>query len=170
MPDIHSRQVRSKNMAAIRGKNTKPEIIVRRELHARGFRFRLHAKRLPGKPDLILPKYKLAIFVNGCFWHGHNCKYFKWPRTKESFWEQKICKNIERDHRNEEGLLLQGWRVCLIWECAIRKSRTDSNQPWLTELQAGILGDDCYFWIPAKQGQPGHHDPRLRSTPLTTPS
>lgn len=107
-------------MSGIRGKNTKPEWLVRRGLHARGFRYRLHPKDLPGTPDLVLPKYKAAIFVHGCFWHGHNCRLFKWPSTRQEFWRQKIEGNVARDARATNSLIEMGWRVATVWECGLR--------------------------------------------------
>src|SRR5690606_29813490 len=103
-------------------KNTKPELTIRKMLHSRGYRFRLHQKGLPGKPDIILPKYRAVLFVNGCFWHGHRCPLFKWPQTRTDFWRAKITGNIQRDQRNWELLLNMGWRVCVIWECSIKKN------------------------------------------------
>jgi DNA mismatch endonuclease (patch repair protein) len=108
-------------MSSIRGKNTKPEWLVRRGLHAKGFRYRLHVKELPGKPDLVLPKYKAAIFVHGCFWHGHDCPLFRWPSTREEFWREKIRSNVGRDARNVETLLNRDWRVATVWECGLRR-------------------------------------------------
>ena len=110
-------------MAGITGKNTKPEIIVRKGLHAMGFRYRLHARNLPGKPDLVFPRYKAVIFVNGCFWHGHGCHLFKWPSTREEFWKEKITGTMERDSRKLAALQCEGWRTLVIWECAL-KGRT----------------------------------------------
>ena len=120
MADIVSKAKRSQMMSGIRGKDTKPEIIVRQGLHARGYRFRLHRKDLPGKPDIVLPKYRAAIFVNGCFWHGHDCHLFKWPKTREDFWREKIGLNRERDVATFSSLLSQNWRVLVIWECALK--------------------------------------------------
>jgi|TARA_B100000809_G_C14817687_1_gene416252 DNA mismatch endonuclease Vsr len=120
MPDVHDRATRSRNMAAIKGKNTKPEILIRKELFRRGFRFRIHDKKLPGKPDIVLPKYKAVIFVHGCFWHGHDCSLFKVPQTRTEFWMEKIRGNQERDARNQSDLRQLGWRVCTIWECALK--------------------------------------------------
>lgn len=112
---------RHRCMAAIKGKNTKPELIVRKYLFSKGLRYRLHAKKLPGKPDIVLPKYKTVIFINGCFWHGHEgCRYYTIPKTNVSFWETKISTNKERDILNETKLRQQGWRVIRIWECEIR--------------------------------------------------
>lgn len=108
-------------MSRIRSKDTKPEMIVRRGLHAAGYRFRLHSKELPGKPDLVLPKFGAVIFVHGCFWHGHeNCRYFRIPKSRQEFWEGKICGNQQRDKQVIEELLCAGWRVLVVWECATR--------------------------------------------------
>jgi DNA mismatch endonuclease (patch repair protein) len=112
--------VRSRMMAGIRGKNTKPELLVRSTLHRRGFRFRLHDKKLPGRPDLVLPKWNAVIFINGCFWHGHDCYLFKEPKTRPRFWREKIDKNRQRDRQAHIRLLDAGWRVMLIWECALK--------------------------------------------------
>lgn len=115
-------------MAAIRGTDTKPELIIRRKLFARGFRYRLHDRKLPGRPDLVLPKHRAVIFVNGCFWHGHDCALFQWPKSREDFWRAKIGGNVDRDHRNVEALRLSGWRVCVVWECALKgKHRLDAD-------------------------------------------
>jgi DNA mismatch endonuclease, patch repair protein len=107
-------------MSGIRGKNTKPEMIIRRGLHARGFRYILHDKRLPGKPDLVLPKYRAVIFINGCFWHGHNCHLFKWPKTRPKFWLRKIERNREIDQTAVATLKGYEWRCCVVWECALK--------------------------------------------------
>ena len=107
-------------MAAIRGADTKPEMIIRRGLHARGFRFRLHDRKLPGRPDLIFPKHHAALFVHGCFWHGHGCHLFKWPGTREEFWRQKIGANVTRDEASKKVLHEAGWRVGVVWECALK--------------------------------------------------
>ena len=109
---------RSKNMSAIKSKNTKPEVEVRKLLHSMGFRFRLHKKDLPGSPDIVLPKYKTVIFVHGCFWHRHqNCKYASNPKTRVDFWNKKFKDNIERDIKNQEKLKSFGWKSKIIWEC-----------------------------------------------------
>ncbi len=111
-------------MSGIRGKNTKPEILVRSLLHKHGFRFRLHARDLPGKPDIVLPRYHAVIFVHGCFWHGHDCPLFKLPASRVDFWRKKICQNQKADLKNQEKLMDSGWRVCVIWECSIRGKRS----------------------------------------------
>ena len=119
---------RHKCMAAIKGKDTKPEIIVRKYLFSKGLRFRLHVRSLPGNPDIVLPKYKTVVFINGCFWHGHEgCKYYRLPKSNVEFWESKITNNKNRDCQNEIKLEELGWRVIRIWECEIRRVQ-DRNQ------------------------------------------
>lgn len=120
MPDIVDKKTRSEMMANIRGTNTRPELFVRKGLHARGFRFRLHAPELPGKPDICLPRYRAVIFVNGCFWHGHECHLFKLPGTRRDFWHRKIARTKERDRRARDELLSAGWRCMTVWECALK--------------------------------------------------
>lgn len=120
-------------MSGIRGRNTKPEMLIRSALHGRGFRFRLPPRKkknqLPGNPDIRLPKHNAVIFINGCFWHGHDCHLFKWPSTREDFWREKIEGNIVRDRRAIQTLSEQGWRVLIIWECSLRgRTRFDFNE------------------------------------------
>lgn len=122
MTDVHSQEIRSKNMRAIHSVNTKPELIVRKALFAAGFRYRLHKKELPGKPDVVFAKYQTVILVHGCFWHGHSCKYFKLPKTRPDFWHSKIEANRARDQAAIVKLNQLGWHVILIWECATRPS------------------------------------------------
>ena len=120
MADNHSKEVRSKNMSHIRSKNSKPEEIVRKYLFSQGFRYRKNDKRLPGKPDIVLPKYKTVIFVNGCFWHKHDCKRFVWPTSNEDYWRPKILGNVACDQRNYEQLREMGWKVLVVWECELK--------------------------------------------------
>jgi DNA mismatch endonuclease, patch repair protein len=120
MADIVSHETRSRMMAGIQGKNTKAEITIRNALHRKGFRYRLYVKTLPSKPELVFPKYKAVILINGCFWHGHNCYLFKWPSTNSEFWQEKISGNKERDIKNKIELEKMGWRVLTIWECAFK--------------------------------------------------
>lgn len=128
MADVHEPKIRSYNMSQIRGKDTKPELIVRRFLHTNGIRFRLHDKRYPGKPDIILPKCKTAIFVHGCFWHGHdNCHYFVIPKTRTQWWLDKINRNKDKDADNEARLLNLGWRIVIIWECQLKQYNLDET-------------------------------------------
>jgi DNA mismatch endonuclease (patch repair protein) len=121
MADVHSKETRSYNMSRIKGKNTKPEMLVRRFLHTNGFRYRLHAKDLPGKPDIVLPKYKTIIFIQGCFWHGHyQCKYYVVPKTRTEWWLAKISSNKSKDDSNIAKLKQLGWKVIEIWECELK--------------------------------------------------
>lgn len=121
--DIWSKQKRSEVMSKIRGKNTKPEMILRSQLFKLGFRFRIHKKDLPGKPDIVLPKYQTVIFVHGCFWHYHkDCREGRIPSTNSKFWEEKLSKNVEKDKRHTKALQELGWKVIVIWECEIEKN------------------------------------------------
>jgi DNA mismatch endonuclease (patch repair protein) len=121
MADVVTPAVRSRMMAGIRGRNTQPEVLVRRMLFAAGFRFRLHRRDLPGVPDIVLPKHQLAIFVHGCFWHQHEgCPLAKMPASNRGFWAEKLGRNQERDRQNIERLIASGWRVLVVWECATR--------------------------------------------------
>ncbi|MFC1517480.1 very short patch repair endonuclease [Candidatus Margulisiibacteriota bacterium] len=126
MTDIVSSKKRSKMMSNIRSKNTKPELILRRSLFEKGFRYKLHSSNIPGKPDMVFLKHKAVILVNGCFWHGHGCHIFKWPKTRKAFWKNKINGNKTRDRKNRNLLKKLGWRVLVVWECAI-KSRKESD-------------------------------------------
>lgn len=121
MADTMTPEQRSRCMAAIKGKDTKPELIVRKYLFSRGLRFRLQVRNLPGKPDIVLPKYRTVIFVDGCFWHGHeDCRYYRLPKSNVRFWQEKISRNIERDRRTEAELTALGWRVIRVWECGLK--------------------------------------------------
>jgi DNA mismatch endonuclease, patch repair protein len=122
MTDIYAKNKRSQIMSRIRGQETKPEILVRKYLFARGFRYKKNDKTLFGKPDIVLPKYKAVVFVNGCFWHGHNCKAGKLPTTSKTFWKNKIDSNVKRDKNNRLKLRKRGWRVFTIWQCKIKNS------------------------------------------------
>lgn len=128
--DIVSKEIRSRMMAGIRGKNTKPELMVRKLLHAQGFRYRLHVKNLPGKPDIVLPKYKTCIFVQGCFWHQHDqCRYATLPSTRSEFWSKKFSQTQARDKKNQQMLRSDGWKVIEVWECWIKQKNPDLR--WL---------------------------------------
>lgn len=122
MSDVHTPEQRSYNMSRIRGKNTKPEELVRKYLFSQGFRYRKNDVRLPGKPDIVLPKYKTVIFVNGCFWHAHEgCKYFVWPKNNADFWRARITGNVSRDYEKRKQLESMGWKVIIVWECQLKK-------------------------------------------------
>jgi DNA mismatch endonuclease, patch repair protein len=138
MVDVVPQDVRSRMMSGIRAADTRPEMLLRRGLHGLGFRFRLHAKNLPGRPDIVFPRYKAVIFVHGCFWHGHDCHLFKWPSTRSEFWRKKIERNQYVDLRAAQALGELGWRVGVVWECATKgKSRRDL---------ADLLGR-CEKWL-----------------------
>ena len=138
MTDVHSAQTRSYNMSRIRSKNTRPEILIRKRLFAAGFRFRIHPKGLPGKPDIVLKKYKTIIFVHGCFWHGHQgCKYFVVPKTRTEWWLNKIDRNKLLDALNKEKLTAQNWKVINIFECELKKDKLDTTmQNLITNLKS----------------------------------
>ena len=134
MADVHTPEQRSYNMSRIRSKNTKPEELVRKYLFSQGFRYRKNDVRLPGKPDIVLPKHKTVIFVNGCFWHGHEgCKYFVWPQNNADFWREKIGRNISRDAKTLKALNVAGWRVITIWECELKAEKRQATLNSLVE-------------------------------------
>lgn len=128
MADVHDKKTRSFNMSQIRGKDTRPELIVRKFLHNNGYRYRLHDKKLPGKPDIVLKKYKSVIFVHGCFWHGHEgCKYFVIPKTRTEWWKNKIFTTQRKDFENNDVLKRQGWRVLIVWECELKLNKKEET-------------------------------------------
>ena len=127
MADNHSKEVRSKNMSHIRSTNSKPEGIVRKYLFSKGFRYRKNVRTLPGCPDIVLPKYHTVIFVNGCFWHKHDCGRFVWPASNEEYWKNKILRNVERDEVNTKALKELGWNVLVVWECELKKATIDER-------------------------------------------
>ena len=138
MTDIMTREQRSRCMSAIRGKDTKPEMTVRKYLFSRGLRFRLQVKKLPGRPDIVLPKYRTVIFVDGCFWHGHEgCRYYRLPKSNVEFWQNKISRNIERDRFADAALARLGWRVIRVWECDIR--HVSGREEYLEKLYSDIV-------------------------------
>lgn len=149
MIDVVSKSIRSVMMSGIRGKNTRPELLVRKFLHAEGFRYRLHVRQLPGSPDLVLPRHSAVVFVHGCFWHRHlGCRYATTPATRPEFWVSKLEKNRERDERFTNQLLNAGWRVAVVWECALKKSR-DST---LVELRNFINSRSKFVDLSWDQG------------------
>lgn len=142
MTDTHSKEVRSYNMSRIRSKDTKPEILVREYLFKNGFRYRLNVKYLPGKPDIVLRKYKTIIFVNGCFWHGHEgCKYYVLPKTKTDWWLEKISKTQKRDQEAQIALKNMSWNIIVIWECQLKKEFKNKTLSELNTLLCKILLD-----------------------------
>lgn len=142
MADIVPPDVRSRMMSGIRGKNTKPELVLRQGLHALGFRYRLHDRSLPGSPDLVFPRYRAVLFAHGCFWHGHDCHLFRWPSTRAEFWQAKIARNREVDRRANDALEAAGWRRGVVWECAL-KGRTRLPVETVTGSLAGWLRSDA---------------------------
>ncbi len=135
MADVHDRATRSYNMSRVKGKDTKPEMQVRKYLHAKGLRYRLHSKTLPGKPDLVLTKYHTVIFVNGCFWHGHEgCKYFVLPKTRTEWWLDKIEETTRRDNKIMDELKERGWSSLVIWECELKPKKRDISLKRLSNL------------------------------------
>lgn len=160
MTDVHAPEARQRNMAAIRANNTRPELIARRGLHSLGYRFRLHVRDLPGRPDIVLPKHRAVIFINGCFFHGHDCSYFKWPSTRADFWRTKIKANQMRDAQNLLMLHRAGWRVLTIWECALRgahgkrQEAIEAAARWLTTVEQQ---GDIRMSAPGQRCMSGHH-------------
>ena len=137
MADNHTPEVHSRNMSHIRSANSKPEEKVRKYLFSKGFRYRKNDRRYPGKPDIVLPKYKTAIFINGCFWHKHDCPRFVWPSSNEDYWVPKILGNVERDQKNHALLIEQGWKVLVIWECQLKKKEFQAT---MDHLEKEIIG------------------------------
>jgi DNA mismatch endonuclease, patch repair protein len=142
MPDVVTPEVRSRMMAGIRGKDTKPEIMLRKGLHAAGFRYRLHDRSLPGRPDMVFPRHRAILFAHGCFWHGHDCQLFHWPSTRKEFWTAKITRNRELDSRSGQVLAELGWRIGIIWECAL-KGRGRLHFPAVLET--------CALWLRSEE-------------------
>ena len=137
-------------MAGIKGKDTRPEMIIRQALFREGFRYRLHDKKLPGKPDLFLRKYNAVILINGCFWHGHSCYLFKWPKSRPEFWRDKINGNKIRDTRNIAALANSGWRILTIWECALKGKHRRSLDDIISGANRFLLSDDPFLTIEYK--------------------
>lgn len=137
---------RSRMMAGVKGKNTKPEIEVRKSLFRKGFRYRINDRRYPGKPDVVLPKYKAIIFVHGCFWHGHDCGYFRLPATRPDFWEAKIATNITRDANTILRLRAMDWRICVVWECSLRgRARLHRLEIIANSIEAWLISKSDYL-------------------------
>ena len=139
MADNHTKEIRSMNMSHIRSTNSKPEEIVRKYLFSKGFRYRKNVKKLPGCPDIVLPKYQTVIFVNGCFWHKHDCPRFVWPSSNQDYWRPKILRNVERDQLSRQELEALGWKVIVVWECELKKKVRDTR---LAELEAEIKNEE----------------------------
>jgi len=147
MADIVRPEVRSRMMSAIRGKNTSPEMLIRRLLHREGFRYRLHIRSLPGKPDLVFSALRAVIFVHGCYWHGHDCPAFKLPQTNRVFWRAKLMGNRRRDQQAIKSLSSQGWRVLVVWECATRGLSEIESRKLLRRISAWLKSGDGFLEI-----------------------
>jgi len=147
MADIVTPEVRSRMMAGIRGKNTRPELLLRRGLHAAGFRFRLHDRTLPGKPDIVFPRYQAVLFAHGCFWHGHDCHLFKWPSSRPDFWRAKIHRNREVDALALVALQEAGWRQGIVWECALKGKTRLPIDTVLAKCASWLRSDIPFFEI-----------------------
>lgn len=148
MTDIVDKATRSRMMSGIRSGNTKPEIVIRKGLHREGFRFRLRQSGLPGKPDIVLPKYRVVILVHGCFWHKHHCSLFKLPDTRTDFWLTKLNGNASRDTKNIENLIRGGWRVAIVWECAMRGRRKMETADLIETLADWLKGEEKRIEVP----------------------
>lgn len=138
MTDVVSPETRSRMMSGIRGKDTQPEMLIRKLLHGRGFRYRLHDKKLPGKPDIVLPRYRAVIMIHGCFWHGHDCHLFRWPSTRSEWWQKKIKGNRDHDSLIIAKLKDSGWRQAYVWECALKGKQ---------KLSVEQIADEIVLWL-----------------------
>lgn len=141
MVDVVSKKKRSEMMAGIGPEDTRPELVVRRLLHRRGYRYKLHDKKLPGKPDLVFKRFQAVIQIQGCFWHGHKCHLFKWPSTRKEFWKEKISANIKRDVNNLHKLDQAGWKTLVIWECALKGKEKLPDRELFKTIEAWLLYD-----------------------------
>ena len=144
MTDVVSPKKRSEMMSGIQGKDTQPEILIRKALHKKGFRYKVHDKTLPGKPDLVFPKYGAVIQINGCFWHAHDCHLFKWPSTRPDFWKNKILGNKARDELTLKELEILGWRVLIVWECAVKGKYKRSTKDILYQISTWLYSDESF--------------------------
>lgn len=140
--DVHDQQTRSRNMAAVRARDTKPEMMIRKVLHASGLRYRLNLRDLPGKPDIVFPRHRAVVFVHGCFWHRHECDLFRWPESRTEFWRDKLNANATRDMKAAEALGRAGWRRAVIWECALKGRKKRDFQDTMQRLIAWIRSDE----------------------------
>lgn len=151
MTDVHAPEVRRKNMQAIKGRDTKPEIFIRKSLHKLGFRYRVSPSDLTGKPDIYIARYRAVIFVHGCFWHGHGCYLFQWPSTRREFWLGKIHSNVERDERTLNLLREQGYRILVVWECALKGKFKRDPAELIDDIKKWLLSGDDYAELANEQ-------------------
>jgi DNA mismatch endonuclease (patch repair protein) len=159
--DVHDKQTRSRNMAAIRSTDSKAEMLVRRGLHRLGFRFTLHVRKLPGTPDLVFPRHRAIVLVHGCFWHGHDCYLFKWPKTRNEFWRTKIESNKARDDTDLLRLKRLGWRIAVVWECALKGKRQRQVEDVIETVAEWLVGLDPELTV----GCDGSTDQNIRTMP-----
>lgn len=158
--DVHDSNTRSKNMAAIKCRNTKPEVFLRKRLHALGFRYKLNNKTLPGKPDLVFPKFHAVVFINGCFWHAHGCYMFKIPSTRSEWWKHKLFRNRQRDHQQWNELQSNGWRVLVVWECAIRGRQRITESALIDQIAEWLRGETKHLELTSSPNKQTHLHPR----------
>jgi DNA mismatch endonuclease (patch repair protein) len=151
VPDVHDRATRSRNMSAIKAKDTKPELMIRKILHGAGFRYRLHDKSLPRKPDLVFPKYNAVIFVHGCFWHKHQCHLFKWPGSRKEFWQAKINRNAEKDAESIKALQKSGWRTMTVWECCLKGKQKMEAEKLAKTIGAWLRSSSAELTLAGKE-------------------
>ncbi len=147
MTDVHDPATRSRNMAAVRARDTKPELMIRKALHRAGLRYRLNARDLPGRPDIVLPRYRAVVFVHGCFWHRHECDLFRWPESRTEFWREKLDANAARDVKAADALEEAGWRQAVIWECALKGRKKRDFQDTMQRLIAWIRSHEQMITI-----------------------
>lgn len=153
MADVVAPAVRSRMMSGIKGTNTRPELLLRKGLHAKGLRFRLHDKRLPGKPDLVFPSRRAVLFAHGCFWHVHDCHLFKWPATRAEFWKEKLTGNVVRDQRDLDALHDLGWRAGIVWECALKGRTRLSEEVVIARCAAWLRSDEEHLEVEGSAGR-----------------
>jgi len=166
MVDVLTSEQRQNNMSRIRGRDTKPEMLIRRGLHARGLRYRLQDRKLPGRPDLVFPRYRVVILVHGCFWHGHDCPMFRMPATRQEFWSAKIAANRVRDAKAQEALLALGWRVLTVWECSLRGTGRQPLESVIDTCLNFVLGDEVMRTIQGALSSSRHEEKRPNHEPL----
>lgn len=147
MPDVVSWETRSRMMSGIRAKDTQPEMLIRKALHARGFRYRLHVASMPGRPDMVFPRYRAVILAHGCFWHGHDCALFRLPESRREFWEAKIRRNRERDQEVDRELAADGWRRLAVWECAMRGRGRLAHKELVARIEEWLKGSGALLEI-----------------------
>ena len=157
MADIVTPAVRSRMMSGIRSKNTRHEIQLRKALHNAGLRYRLHRRDLPGTPDIVLPRYRAVIFVHGCFWHGHDCPLFKWPSTNSDKWARKIQTNQNRDAESVQRLLATSWRVCTVWECALRGKQRQTEKEVVCSIVCWVRSSEMLFEVRGTENADDSH-------------